>query len=182
MLLLLIAFLLFLHSYALPIYPHLFLVSCFFSSFIFLLFLLSIVFYLLASAHSSIVFWHSHLSLSLSSPVLYFFLFPLHYLRSLLFQVLMYFLHKSCCGVVFVLFFSHITSIHFFSITLSFCFSLSFFLSLPLLILIFCVYSLGLGRVTRVWSKIKQTDTPQLPDDAAEYARPALEAIVRRFD
>jgi ATP-dependent helicase/nuclease subunit B len=30
--------------------------------------------------------------------------------------------------------------------------------------------------------KIKQNDTPQLPDDAADYARAQLEALVRRFD
>jgi ATP-dependent helicase/nuclease subunit B len=30
--------------------------------------------------------------------------------------------------------------------------------------------------------KIRQNDTPQLPDDAADYARAQLEALVRRFD
>jgi ATP-dependent helicase/nuclease subunit B len=30
--------------------------------------------------------------------------------------------------------------------------------------------------------KIKQNDTPQLPNDAADYARAQLEALVRRFD
>lgn len=30
--------------------------------------------------------------------------------------------------------------------------------------------------------KIKQTDTPQLPDDAADYARAQLEALIRRFE
>ncbi|MBR1126232.1 double-strand break repair protein AddB [Bradyrhizobium lablabi] len=30
--------------------------------------------------------------------------------------------------------------------------------------------------------KIKQNDTPQLPDDAADYARAQLEALIRRFD
>jgi ATP-dependent helicase/nuclease subunit B len=30
--------------------------------------------------------------------------------------------------------------------------------------------------------KIKQSDTPQSPDDAADYARAQLEALVRRFD
>jgi ATP-dependent helicase/nuclease subunit B len=30
--------------------------------------------------------------------------------------------------------------------------------------------------------RIKQNDTPQLPDDAADYARTQLDALVRRFD
>ena len=30
--------------------------------------------------------------------------------------------------------------------------------------------------------KIKQSDTPQLPDDAADYARAQLEALIRRFE
>ena len=30
--------------------------------------------------------------------------------------------------------------------------------------------------------KIRQNDTPQLPDDAADYARAQLEALIRRFE
>jgi hypothetical protein len=38
------------------------------------------------------------------------------------------------------------------------------------------------GEHKTVELKIKQNDTPQLPDDAADYARAQLEALVRRFE
>ncbi|HEY5128703.1 MAG TPA: double-strand break repair protein AddB [Bradyrhizobium sp.] len=38
------------------------------------------------------------------------------------------------------------------------------------------------GEHKTVELKIKQNDTPQLPDDAADYARAQLEALIRRFE
>jgi ATP-dependent helicase/nuclease subunit B len=38
------------------------------------------------------------------------------------------------------------------------------------------------GKHKTVELKIKQNDTPQLPDDAADYARAQLEALIRRFE
>jgi ATP-dependent helicase/nuclease subunit B len=38
------------------------------------------------------------------------------------------------------------------------------------------------GEHRTVELKIKQSDTPQLPDDAADYARAQLEELIRRFE
>jgi ATP-dependent helicase/nuclease subunit B len=38
------------------------------------------------------------------------------------------------------------------------------------------------GKHETLELRIKQNDTPQLPDDAADYARAQLEALIRRFD
>ncbi len=38
------------------------------------------------------------------------------------------------------------------------------------------------GEYKTVELKIRQNDTPQLPDSAADYARAQLEALIRRFE